>query len=443
MEAGSTSYTKLEAILRNINPDGRLRGQFIYRGSPRCGRWSGNAVQLHNMARPDGTFEDMDNVVKARDYIFASDYAGLCAAFQKDKPRPAEDPNYSPLIIAKNVIRTVFIAPPGKRLNVCDLNAIETRVAAWIAECPGLLQVFADGQDPYLSFASKIWGIPYDKLLYDLKKNPDKVAKALAKLRRQLAKPGVLGAVYRLSAGGWGYDPKTGDRIKTGFWGYAEKMGVDMELPMAVEIVKVFRESYPEICGNGYKGQMKGIWVRLEEAVMEVMQGERTVRSIGPDGGITIDKLTVEDRNPILRIKLPSGNYLHYLDASIMTVRMPWNRTNPETGAIEEVHRPAFTYYGQNQETKQWDLIISHGGKLFENVVQAIAREVLADKLLEFEAIGLETVGHVHDEGICLSDDTLTAPGVKQMVEIMNTPVIWAPTLPLGSDGFQDYFYHK
>lgn len=444
MEAGSTSYKKLEAIVRNISPDNMLRNQFIFMGSPRCGRWSGNAVQLHNMARPDGVFEDLDLVKQARDFVYQDDYEALKTQFNKDPKRlmPRENPVYSPLIVMKNLIRTVFVAPEGKRFNVCDLNAIETRVAAWVAGCEPLLKVFADGLDPYLAFAVKMTGIPYDKLLYDLKKNPDKAMKAAAKLRRQIAKPGVLGAVYRLGAGGWGYD-KNGDKIKTGLWGYAEAMGVDMSQEQAQEVVKIFRESYPEICGNGYDGGIKGIWVVLEEAVMDVLNGERTVRKVGPDGCIVIDKLTIQGRSPMLRIKLPSGRYLHYMDAAIETVKMPWKRKNQETGELEDVYRPAFTYYGLNQDTKQWTMIVSHGGKIFENIVQAIARDVLADKLLEFEQIGLVVVGHVHDEGITLSNDDPFAPGVMDMEKIMNTPVEWASSLPLGSDGFEDYFYHK
>lgn len=81
LEASSTSYKKLEAILRNISPDGRLRNQFIYMGSSRCGRWSSAAAQLHNMARPDNTFEDLDNVRKARQLVYGEDYEGLKTAF--------------------------------------------------------------------------------------------------------------------------------------------------------------------------------------------------------------------------------------------------------------------------------------------------------------------------------------------------------------------------
>ena len=433
LEASSTSYKKLEAIVRNISPDNNLRGQFIYMGSSRCGRWSGNAVQLHNMARPDGMFENLKNVDKAREFVYNGDYENFKAAFLDEKKKKY----YSPLIIAKNLIRTVFVAPPGKRFNVCDLNAIETRVGAWVAGCHPLLKVFIDGKDPYLDFAVKMTGIPYEKLKADIKSKDERI-KALAKRIRQMAKPGVLGAIYRLGAGGWGYD-KNGDRIKTGLWGYAEAMGIEMTQEEAAKVVKMFRTAYPEICGNGYSGQMKGIWVLLEEAVMDVLNGERVTRTIGPENCIKIDKRTIKDRDPMLRIQLPSGRYLHYLDASVQKVRMPWQ--DRITG--EDVHRPAFTYYGMDQETKIWTMIVSHGGKIFENIVQAIARDVLADKLLEFESAGLDVCGHVHDEGIALSDDDPFAPGIIEMETIMNRPCSWAPTLPLGSDGFESKYYHK
>jgi len=104
-EASSTSYTKLAAILRQVCKDGRLRNQFIFMGSSRCGRWSGNAVQLHNMARPNGTFEKRKNLEDARALIYAEDYEGLKKRFaEKDKPGNV-------LLIVKNVIRTVFVAP--------------------------------------------------------------------------------------------------------------------------------------------------------------------------------------------------------------------------------------------------------------------------------------------------------------------------------------------
>src|SRR5215469_11374291 len=176
-----------------------------------------------------------------------------------------------------------------QRFNVCDLNAIETRVGAWLAECPDLMNVFVpytdekgrywrNGRDPYLAFASKMFGIPYQHLWADYQGWNGKERKAAAKRMRQLAKPGVLGAIYRLS-GGQLKDKKMKDdttvKVKTGLWDYADKMGVEMEQKQAAEIVRIFRNAYPEICDP-----KTGVWAKLEKAVADVMDPERpqTVR---------------------------------------------------------------------------------------------------------------------------------------------------------------------
>ena len=96
--AASTSYTKLAAILRCVSSDGRLRNQFIYMGSARCGRWSGNAVQLHNFARPDKEFEDKAVIDEARTMINRNDHGGIVKKFGQ------------PLRVVKNLLRTVFYA---------------------------------------------------------------------------------------------------------------------------------------------------------------------------------------------------------------------------------------------------------------------------------------------------------------------------------------------
>jgi DNA polymerase len=105
-EAASTSYQKLGKILEMISPDGRLRGQFVFMGSPRCGRWAGNAVQLHNMARPlppdkmNGyDFEDQKIVKEARELIHGENYDEIKAKYG------------SVLLVVKSLIRTVFVAP--------------------------------------------------------------------------------------------------------------------------------------------------------------------------------------------------------------------------------------------------------------------------------------------------------------------------------------------
>jgi DNA polymerase len=404
--AASTSYQKMAAILRQINPDDRLRGQFIYMGSSRCGRWSGNAVQLHNLAKPNEIFENEENIDKARALINAEEYRKIKELFE------------SVLLVVKYNVRTAFETKKGKRFNISDLNAIETRVGAWVSGCQPLLEVFAQGRDPYLDFSVKMTQIAYEILARDVK-SKDPAIKAKAKKNRQIAKPAVLGCIYRMGA-------------KT-LMEYAEGYGVKMSLAEAEQIVKVFREAYKEIV------QM---WFRLEEEYMAVMNGPHgTIRYVGPNNCIKIDKFVFDSNGnvrTILRIQLPSGRYLHYMDASIESTLMPWKDKNGN-----DVYRDALCYATQDQETKQWIFISTHGGKVFENIVQGIARDVLAEKMLMFEEAGMPVVLHVHDEAVTETNNGDLDPGLPTMEWIMAQPIKWAPGLPLGSDGFEGIYYKK
>ena len=425
--ANSTSFKKLETIERQLSPDDRLRNQFIFMGSSRAGRWTSAASQLHNMARPTPEFEEEENLDAARGLIYAEDYQGLVNRFGETLVMPA----------VKSSIRSSFVAPAGRRLNVSDLNAIETRVGAWLADCRPLLAVFSRPHgDPYLELASKLTGIPYEELHQAIHGN-DKAKKALAKRHRQIAKPGVLGCIYRLGAGGWGRN-KYGDPIKVGLWGYAENMGVKMTLEQAQEVVRIFRESYPEICR---------LWYRFESCVSDVLKGPKNATSsLGPNGCIKFDKINRKGQNPILRIQLPSGRYLHYVDARLENTKMPWTKKDVVDGKVveTEVYRPTLVYAGVNQDTKQWEThTTSHGGKLTENVVQAIARDVLAEGMLRADDFGFPVCGHVHDEIITETHDDVFDPDYKDLEHLMSIPMAWAPDLPLGAEGYSGSYYHK
>ena len=149
-------------------------------------------------------------------------------------------------------------------LLVADLSSVETVVGAWLAQCSSLMEVFRLKRDAYVDFACRMNGFSYDTLWYDLKIGKDKERKIAAKRHRQIAKPGVLGAIYRLGGGDWGTN-KDGDRIKTGLWGYAENMGIEMTRDMAHEVVRIFRQAYPEI---------PQCWFHLEKMVAETVWHE-------------------------------------------------------------------------------------------------------------------------------------------------------------------------
>lgn len=426
-EASSTSYQKLSAILQRVSFDGRLRNQFVFMGSSRCGRWSGSSVQLQNLARPSAEFEDQKNLNLARDLIYGEKYDEIKARFG------------SVLLTIKNCIRTVFVAPEDERFNICDLSGIEARVGAWVAQCPSLMKVFELNHDPYLDMAVKMTGLTYDRLAADLK-SKDPEVKAVAKRHRQLAKPATLGCGYGLSGGGWGLskpyvDPETGekvrDKVKTGLWNYAEGMGVEMTLEQAHMAVRIFRESYSEI---------PKFWYELEKAIADVLDPKTTsvIRKLGPGGCIVFDKINIEGRHPLLRMTLPSGRRLHYLDARIESSKMPWE---DEDGG--EVWRPTLVYSGQDQNTKQWGPIKTRGAKTFENAVQGISRDVLGVAMLLMEEQDLSVVLHAHDEAACITPKDAFAPGYQEMEEIMNRDIFWAPGLLLGSEGFESPFYKK
>jgi DNA polymerase bacteriophage-type len=370
------------------------------------------------------------------------------------------------------------------RFQVADLAAIETRVGSWLAECKDLNDVFVPytdqfgkfqslGKDPYIAFAVKMYGGNYDTLYADFKGVNGKERKGEAKRKRQISKPGVLGAIYRLSGGELIYVfkcvdcnhvhtgkssedwpcPKcdAGDPIdlqftkKTGLWAYADAMGIEMSQEQAHEIVRIFRDSYPEICNADKNKGPLGIWKRLEEAVADVMHPDhpQTVRYIGPNNAVKIDRINLVGRHPIMRMRLPSGRYLHYIDAHLAPTKMTWTQLD-EDGEEVPVYKDALIYAGTNQKTKRWENNIhTHGGKLFENLVQAIARDILGVKLLDFEAADMPVIGHVHDEGICLVVDDLLSGTVEDMVEIMSKSVSWAPGLLLGADGYEEAYYHK
>jgi DNA polymerase len=366
------------------------------------------------MARPNEIFEDEENVDKARALIYAGDYDKIKELFE------------SVLLVVKYNIRTAFVTQPGYRFNVSDLNAIETRVGAWMAGCESLLYGFRNipDFDPYMDFAMKMTQIPYEVLMRD-KKSKDPAIKARAKRHRQIAKPGVLGCIYRMGA--------------VTLQEYAEGMGVVMTLEQAEEVVKIFREAYKEIVH---------MWFEIEKAIADVLAegAVRVKRQIGPNGCIKFDKFvftcTGSDGETyprtILRIQLPSGRYLHYMDASIQETKMPWKDKNGN-----DVYKPTLVYATQDQKTKQWTQVTSHGGKVFENIDQGIARDVLAEKLLMFEEADLPVVLHVHDEGGSETENSDLAPGLATMNWIMAQPIDWAPGLPLGSDGFEGTYYHK
>lgn len=238
----------------------------------------------------------------------------------------------NPMDVVASTIRAGVKAPPGKKLVVCDLGSIESRVLGWMAGCKRINDIFAQGLDTYKDFATDLYQIPYD---------------AVTKEQRTFCKPPVLGCGYRLGAAGL---------VK-----YAAKYNVEMTGKEAAKAVRTFRQAYWEV---------EDMWHWFDEAAKAcVTHGTYGTQATG-------HKVTLWRDDQFMHIRLPSGRDLHYyqplVEPRTLTV------VDPETGEERKWKTMAVTYMGMDTYTHQWKRISTHGGKLVENIDQAISRDILA-----------------------------------------------------------------
>ena len=285
-----------------------------------------------------------------------------------------------------NIMRTVVTAPDGLTLAVSDFGSIESRVLGWQAGCSRINNLFAAGMDSYKDFATEVYHCDYDQV---------------TKSQRGFCKPPVLGCGYQLGG--------------KGLVTYADGMGVSMHETEAQRLVDLWRNLYSEVVD---------MWYWLKDACIYVTENWEAVSGYA---------VTIRRDNDFLFIDLPSGRSIAYHRP---TVEM---RTPP--GWSRRVR--TLTYMGRNQYNHRWERISTHGGKITENIVQAIARDLLRDAMTEMDNAGMRIVGHVHDEAIvevdiCDAPDTLAG-----MNYIMSQTPDWAPGLLLGAEGFITKRYRK
>jgi DNA polymerase len=127
-----------------------------------------------------------------------------------------------------------------------------------------------------------------------------------------------------------------------------------------------------------------------------------------------------------LIINLPSSRQLFFRNARIIK--------NASGNSV-------LVYDGMNQTTKTWETVETYGGKLVENIVQAIARDCLAESMLSLDEAGYRIVMHVHDEVVIETDGSKGS--LEDVIAIMSRPISWAKGLPLKADGYETYYYKK
>lgn len=392
-QLSKSSTAKLDALHNFVSSDGVLRRQYVFMGAARTARWSGRAVQLQNLPRP--SIKDVD---------------GATAAIKAGNAEKVKTFG-SPLTVVASCIRSAFRAPSGKHFVVCDLSAIETVVASWLAQCTPMLDVFAKGLDPYVDFGTRLFKLPYERLDPEIK-DLDEAESEWRKKKRQMSKPAVLGCFYGLGGGKLEID-RNGDEIKTGLWGYAAGMGTNLTQDESVEMVTVFRAAYPEV---------PRLWKNLENAALcAVRTGEN--QRVGPVtfGAVKPKKL--------LWCQLPSGRRLHYIRPSL-DVTEKWDGSD----------WVKLSYEG-NGLNNSWSRTWTWGGKLTENLTQAISRDILLSGMLRAKETGFTIVGHCHDEIIACED--VGGNTLDKLRECMILRPEWGLDIPLNANGFVSDIYKK
>lgn len=393
LQQNRTTPTKYSALIKAMGDDNRMRFVFQFAGASRTARFAGRRFQPQNLTtlRLGGDESKHEAILMQLTEAIRDDDEEALSLYVKE-----------PMDALAGLVRSSVRAKKGKVLLVCDLSSIESVVIGWVTGCERLLNVFREGRDAYKDFATELFKCSYEEV---------------TSYMRKMAKPATLGAGYRLGGG------EIQDGKRTGLWGYAENMGVDMTRKDSHKGVATFRRVYKEIPQT---------WYALEDAIIKTIKTHR-VTKVGP--------IKFSYEKPYLVCHLPSGRNIYYLQPRVE--RKPFTFKDRETGEKKTIIKDSISYMGKTQNGSSWRRIYSHGGKFIENIVQAIARDILREGLMLAHAMGFTVVGHVHDEIICEEKIGSKNHTLAALRECMIAAIAWAVGLPLNAAGHQGKIYRK
>ncbi len=406
LQGARSSTAKFDAILGAAMENACIRGMFLYH-SASTGRFSGGIVQPHNLPRPKLSGKE----IKVALAVLKS---GMSLPGKYNRLAKSGDL----MTIFASLIRSAICAYEDYVIAIMDFSSIEARVLAWLAGELGALQLYRDGEDSYVHMAAYVYSVPVEDVTKD---------------QRALGKAIILGAGYSMSA-------------KT-FKATCDSWGIDITDKLAEDAITAYRERHPKI---------KAFWYALNGACLEAIKTGRPQRL----GNVVCNTVTKPFR--ALVITLPNGKKLFYPYARIKRIQAPWdprltNKTFYEDGVeyylAKEKYRTKYDskkfiidsifYKSMDAKTFRFIDTNTYGGKLVENVTQAVARELLCDALLEIDRHNIPIIMHVHDEVVCHVPESDGDRSIALMERAMSAPPKWAKTLPLAADGGLGLRYRK
>lgn len=285
-----------------------------------------------------------------------------------------------------SAIRGMICAPEGKMLVVSDFAAIEARVLGWMAGCEKMLNQFRNGEDLYKDMASKIYGVPVDQVTSD---------------QRQLGKAAILGAGY-----GMGPDK---------FLQTCLSWGIQIDEELARTAIFTYRQTYKEV---------QKFWYDSEAAAHSAVRSRSSIK---------VGKTKWFMKDGFLKCELPSSRMLHYYQPKF------------EKNAYKDNFELTYLAEKMGKSFRTG----TYGGKLVENIVQAVARDLMAEAMLRIEATGkFQVVLSIHDELVAEVDDQPWEPlwienHLKEFESLMAETPDWAVGCPVSASGWVGKHYKK
>lgn len=407
LQASATSPAKYRTLLDATNRDGRLRGTVQFGGASRTLRDAGRLFQPQNLPRQSLPSRVIEHGIKAmkldcEDLLFG---------------------NVSELCV--NAVRGCIVAGEGNKLVVADLSNIEGRVLAWLADEHWKLDAFrafdrGEGHDLYVLTYARSFGLGVETVLENKKSGDGSMRQVGKVMELAFGFGGAVGAFRTMGA----------------------NCGVDLPEDKIVDTVKAWRAAHPAI---------RNFWYALENAAIAAVERPGNTYTAGP---ILFDLTTDAHGREWLRAKLPKGRYLTYAAPKVAVEscercdgagRVLFNGKDMPCvvcGGNGGSGRKSLSYEGINQYTRKWERLPTYGGKLAENMTQAVARDVFMDGMREAEAQGYPVVMRVHDELVAETPDD-PAFNAGKLAAIMAKNALWNVGLPLAAAGFECHRYRK
>ena len=379
LEGGKASTKKLKKMLQLVTPwDGRVRGGFLMFGA-HTGRYSGKGIQPQNFTRGDYKPHQLENLFW---FLINCD----ADVFECLWRRPID-------AIAQGM-RGFIKAPPGKKFVVSDFAAIEARVLAWLADEKDMLKVYARNGDVYITMAATLYKRD-EKEMLRLKALDDKETIG----QRKFAKDIVLGCGFQMGG--------------VGFYRNCIMRGVKVEEEFCKKAVQTYRKAVPNIVK---------LWYDVEECAIEAVVKRATKRN-----PVVLRHLTFYMEGRWLCIGLPSGRPIRYIDPKVQLVERFGKMRNQLSFKTE--------YKGK------WIRETTYGGKLAENVTQAVARDIMTESMVRANKRGYPIIATIHDELVCEVDEDFGS--AKELEELMSELPRWAPGAPVSCEGWEGPRYRK